>query len=81
MRRYLLDSEGVVVNTILLDDGIDFTPPRELILAPKEFTPPVVNIEEKLDPMKKYKLEYKASGTDSEKIDILAKALGLKEDD
>ena len=91
--RYILDSDGKVVNSILLDSEESWTPPPGLSLAPDTLTeaerggsydpgtdsytaPPAPQDEDLV-----YKTEYEAAGTDSAKIEVIAKALGLQVDE
>lgn len=74
MKRYLLDSQGSVEQTIELEDGAEWIPPTGSTLAAKDFVPPPVT-EEDTEP--DYRTLYSQAETVDEKLDLLAKVLGL----
>ena len=87
MRRYVLDKNNNIVNVIELEDDAEWSPPDGHKLAPKSFSPPTPTAPEpeEIDddlvhkPKDSDKTMYGGKSTDSEKIDAIAKFLGLKE--
>ena len=78
MKRYLLDSEGEVKQVIELEDNAIWSPPEGIILAAKEFIPPPI-VDEESTSEPDYKTMYTNTNTIDEKLDVLAKALNLKD--
>ena len=80
--RYLLDSDGEPVNTILIDDetALTWEPPEGLTLAAPGYVPPAPAPDPDPEAAPDYKAQFADATTDAAKVDVLAMALGLKDE-
>ena len=79
MKRYVLDSNNKVANVIELEDDSTWVPPEGLVLVAKDYVPIVPVVPVKTDSEDDYKTLYTEASTEAEKLDVIAKALGLKD--
>ena len=80
--RYLLNLDGEPVNAIEIDDNTALTwePPEGLTLAAPGYVPPSPAAEPEPEAAPDYKAQFADATTDAEKVDVLAMALGLKDE-
>ena len=79
MKRYVLDADSNVVNAIELEDDAVWTVPEGLTLAAKDYVPAPLPQPAEPETEPDFKDAYARATSPAIKLDVLAKALGLKD--